>query len=384
MTVLLLIIIYLAFISLGLPDSLLGSAWPIMHQDLSMPLSSAGGLSMIISGGTIISSVCSGTIIKRFGTGNVTVVSVLMTALALIGFAWFPSFAWLCVAAIPLGLGAGSVDVALNNFVAVHYKARHMSWLHCFWGLGATAGPMILSFFIARNGAWRSGYLTIAIVQFFLVLILLVSLPLWKKTETIAQEEQAEEQTRTKQNVFRIRGVKFALVTFFCYCAVEMTTGLWGSSYLVQQKAMSAELAAKGASLFFLGITIGRFAAGFATAKISSKALIRIGQLGCALGAVCLVLPLPSLFSLVGLGLLGCGCAPIFPSMLHETPARFGKESSQTIIGLEMAFAYMGTLLIPPGFGVMSSQIGLAIFPFFLMVFIAVMAMSSERIYRSK
>lgn len=380
MITLILIIIYLAFISLGLPDSLLGSAWPVMQTDLSVGFSSAGIISMIISGGTIISSLLSGKLINRFGTGKVTFVSVTMTAIALLGFSAAPSFIWLCIMSIPLGLGAGSVDAALNNFVALHYKAKHMSWLHCFWGIGATSGPIIMSLFIAKNSGWRKGYFTISLIQFSLVFLLFITLPLWKRFEKNDEDASVDEEKNTEKiSPLKIPGVKLALVSFVCYCAAEATAGLWGSSYLVN-KGLSPDDAAIGISLFYGGITLGRFLSGFLTMKLNNCMLIRLGQVICIIGAVCLLLPLPTYFSLVGLILVGLGCAPIYPCMLHETPTRFGTSASQSIMGLQMAFAYMGSTFMPPILGFIASKTSIMIFPYFLLCYMLIMLIGSEKI----
>jgi len=382
MLTLLLIIIYLAFISLGLPDSLLGSAWPAMQPDLGVGLSSAGVIFMIISFGTIISSLFSGRLIKRFGTGKLTFVSVTMTAAALLGFSVSPSFIWLCIMAVPLGLGGGAVDASLNNFVALHYKAKHMSWLHCFWGVGATIGPIIMSLFISKNNQWKKGYATIAIIQFCLVFILLITLPLWKKVEKKYDKESGEEKSTKNINVFKIPGVKLALVSFVFYCATESTAGLWGSSYLVNYKGLPPGKAARWISLFYGGITIGRLLSGFLTMKFNNKILIRLGQVMCIIGAVCLILPLPIYFSMIGLILVGLGCAPIYPCMLHETPKRFGKASSQSIMGIQMGFAYMGSMFMPPILGYIASKTSISIFPYFLLCCMLIMLLGSEKINR--
>jgi len=379
MITLLLIIIYLAFISLGLPDSLLGAAWPVMQSDLSVEASSAGIISMLICGGTIISSLFSAKLINRFGTGKITFISVTMTAFALLGFSISHSFILLCIIAIPLGLGAGSVDAALNNFVALHYKAKHMSWLHCFWGIGATSGPIIMSLFLANKSGWQKGYLTISIIQFSLVLVLLISLPLWKQLEKGDNTSSANEEKFTEKiNPLKIPGVKLALISFVCYCATESTAGLWGSSYLVNYKGLSADAAARGISLFYGGITLGRFLAGFLTMKFNNRILIRSGQILCIIGAVLLLLP--TYFSLIGLILIGLGCAPIYPAMLHETPNRFGKTASQAIMGMQMAFAYVGSTFMPPTLGFLASKTSIMIFPFFLLLCILVMLIGSEKI----
>ncbi|WP_066303773.1 sugar MFS transporter [Bacillus sp. FJAT-29814] len=385
MTTILLIIIYLAFISLGLPDSLLGAAWPVMQTDLGAPLETAGLLFMTIAGGTILSSLVSGKVLKRFGTGKVTVVSVFMTTAALLGFHFAPSVGWFIVCAIPLGLGAGAVDAGLNDYVSIHYKAHHMSWLHCFWGVGATLGPIIMAQFMSGQDAWRSGYFSIAGIQFGLVIILLATLPLWNrvaKNNSITVESEVETSIIVDENVkpIKIKGVKLALASFLFYCGVEATMGLWGSSFLVNIKGLSAATAAQWVSFYYAGITIGRFVTGFITFKTTNRTLIRGGQMLALTGAIILFLPLPATFSLVGFIIVGLGLAPIFPCMLHETPARFGKKHSQTIMGYQMAVAYTGTTFLPPLLGFIASRSTIGIFPICMVMFVAVMLLSSEKL----
>ncbi|MFF2448814.1 MFS transporter [Neobacillus sp. NPDC058068] len=390
MATLLLVIIYLAFISLGLPDSLLGVAWPVMQSDIGAPLETAGFLFMTIAGGTIISSLASGKVLRRFGTSKVTFVSVLMTAGALLGFHFAPSIVWLFVCAIPLGLGAGAIDAGLNDYVATHYKAHHMSWLHCFWGVGATLGPIIMAQFISGQNSWRNGYFAISGIQLALAIILFFTLPLWNKvknnsnitknggteeSKSISYDEEAKEI-----KPLQIKGVKLALTSFLFYCGVEATVGLWGSSYLVNVKGLHVALAAQWVSFYYAGITIGRLITGFITFKISNLTLIRMGQIIALLGAVLLFLPLPSIFSLVGFIMTGLGLAPIFPCMLHETPTRFGKEHSQTIMGYQMALAYTGSTFLPPLLGFIATHSTIGIFPLCIVVFVAVMLLSSEKL----
>jgi fucose permease len=381
-----LVIIYLAFISLGLPDSLLGVSWALMQPEFGAPLETAGLLFMTIAGGTIISSFVSGAVLNRFGTGIVTFVSVLMTAGALLGFHFAPSLFWLFICAIPLGLGAGAVDTGINNYVASHYKAHHMSWLHCFWGVGATLGPVIMAQYISGQHSWRSGYLAIAGLQFVLVVILFFTLPLWKKVAENNNSNQNNEQENAnsavteKQKPLQIRGVKYALLSFLFYCGAEATMGLWGSSFLVNVKDLSVEVAAKWVSLYYAGITIGRFITGFITLKIDNRTLIRMGQIIALVGAALLFLPLPSAFSLVGFIMVGLGLAPIFPCMLHETPTRFGQEHSQTIMGYQMAIAYTGSTFLPPLLGFVAAHSTIGIFPFVIASFIAIMFLGSERL----
>ena len=381
MLTVLLIIIYIAFISLGLPDAILGSAWPMIHRDLGVPISYAGVVTMIAAGGTIVSSLFSGKFIRKFGTGKVTAFSVFLTAAALLGIYFSPSFIWICLLGIPLGVGAGAVDSALNNFVALHYEAKHMNWLHCFWGIGATSGPFIMSMYLLKENGWRMGYATIGIIQAVLVVCLFISLPLWRRFEFKSDEDERSQNQEVKvSTLIKLPGAKPALIAFFCYCAAELTTGLWASSFLVIDNGLSAELAAKWVSLYYLGITVGRFLAGFIAMKLNNKQMIRMGQIICIVGALLLIFPVFKNIQLVGLILIGLGCAPIYPAMLHETPNRFGKELSQGIMGIQMATAYVGSTFVPPIFGALSQISGFSILPYFLLILIVVMLVSSERV----
>jgi len=383
MATLLLVVIYLGFISLGLPDTLLGVTWPLMHPDFGLPLEAAGIASMTIAGGTIVSSLASGWVLKRVGTGKVALVSTAMTAGALLGISFAPSFIWFLVLAVPLGLGAGSIDAGLNHYVATHYRSHHMSWLHCFWGVGATIGPNIMARYIAVQHSWRQGYLVVSLIQFSLVAVLLISLPLWKKVDHSATRPPETAQSAAPQcavsRPLRIKGVKAALLTFLFYCGIEGTVGLWGSTYLIGARGLSADVAARWVSLFFGGITLGRFITGFITFKVSNPMLIRAGQLTALSGALLLLLPLPSAFSLVGLILLGLGCAPVFPCMIQETPVRFGAANAASIIGFQMAFAYSSTFL-PPLLGVLIARTDVHIFPYFVLAYIGVTLIGAERI----
>jgi len=370
LTLLLLVIIYISFISLGLPDALLGSAWPSMYHLLNVPLHYAGFISMIAAAGTVVSSVFSAKVVRRFGTGMVTAVSVLMTAAALTGFSLSHSFWYLCLCAIPLGLGAGSVDAALNNYVALHFKARHMSWLHCFWGIGASLGPIIMAAFLMRQQPWNSGYRIIAIVQFCLVLLLFISLPLWKNSRTAGGPARHGSLKITQ--IVRITGVKPALTAFFCYCSIEIIAGLWGASYLVMERGIPAETAAQWISLYYIGITAGRFVSGFVTMKLNNRQMIRLGHaiIGCGIAA--LVLPLGNSVLLPGFFMIGLGCAPIYPSMLHETPKNFGENNSQSIMGIQMGSAYIGMTIMPPIFGRLAAHLSFAIFPVFIAIILVI------------
>ena len=375
----LLAIIYIAFISLGLPDALLGSAWPSMHGALNVPVSYAGIVSMIISAGTIISSLFSDKMNSKLGTGKVTAVSVGLTAVSLLGFSVSKSFLMLCVIAFPYGLGAGAVDAALNNYVALHYKARHMSWLHCMWGVGATIGPYIMGACLTGGFKWNSGYQIIGILQVALTVILIISLPLWRRSNEAAQEGAAQNKMGMGK-LLRLPGVKEVLTAFFCYCAVEQTAGLWGASYMVMERGLSPQSAAKWASLFYLGITIGRFICGFISMKMSDKAMIRLGQGMIIAGILLLIFPLGNLIMCIGLVVVGLGCAPIYPSIIHETPTNFGAGLSQALIGMQMAFAYVGTTVMPPLFGALAGKMGIWLYPFYLLIITLLMIWMVEKL----
>ncbi|KOP68677.1 MFS transporter [Bacillus sp. FJAT-18019] len=388
-----LIIIYLAFISLGIPDSLLGVAWPAMQPDIGAAFESAGLLSMVVTGGTIVSSLVSGRVIERFGTGIVTLASCVLTASALLGFSFAPSLFWLILLAIPLGLGAGAVDTGLNHYVANHYKAHHMSWLHCFWGVGATLGPIIMSTSMGTNHAWREGYYTVSMLQFALVFILLLTLPLWRivarqhQPQTMFEAQTGNKFTNSSEALvpkndkpLQIRGVKVTLLTFMFYCGVEATVGLWGASFLVGTRNLPPETAAMWVSMYYGGITLGRFITGFVTLKFNNRTLIRAGQITAIAGVVLLLLPLNPYLSLIGLIVIGLGLAPIFPCLLHETPARFGKDHSSRIMGYQMAVAYTGTTILPPLFGIVAAQISIGLFPIVILLFALIMLLSSEKV----
>jgi len=377
---LLLAIIYVAFISLGLPDSLLGSAWPILHAELGVPLSFAGIVTMVISGGTILSSLLSDALTRRFGAGRVTAVSVGLTAAALFGFSVSNEFWMLCLWAVPYGLGAGAIDAALNNYVAVHYAARHMSWLHAMWGVGVTISPYIMSACLVGGRGWQSGYRTVSIIQIVLTVFLFLSLPLWKKGQ--GTEEKADVKPRAK-NVFYIPGVPAVLCCFFGYCALESTAGLWASSYLVLARGIQETTAARFAALFYIGITVGRFVSGFVADKLGDRALIRIGLTVIAVGILLVALPLGvDWIALGGLIIIGFGCAPIYPAVIHSTPHNFGEENSQRIVGIQMASAYFGSTFMPPIFGALTEVLPIAVYPFYLAVFALLMIAMSEWLNR--
>lgn len=382
MSTLLLAFIYIGFVSLGLPDALLGASWPVMQSELGVPYGYAGLASIVISSGTILSSIFSNRVLKRIGTGLVTALSVALTALALLGFSLAPSFWWIILAAVPLGLGAGAIDAGLNAYVAAHYESRHMSWLHSCWGVGALSGPFLLSGLLAHDSSWRGAYLVIAIFQVVLAVLLVAALPLWGKVrpriESLGDERHADVPHQALFSPLKIKGVKLALTSFFFYCAIESTIGLWGGSFLFKSKGLASSEAATWVAFFYVSITAGRFLTGFVTYHLSNRNLIRGGALAILAGVLLMLLPLPQPFALAGLLVVGLGCAPIFPCMLHETPARFGAANAPAIMGFQMAGAYIGTTLLPPLFGLIASATSLALLPVFLAGYALVLIASTE------
>ena len=385
---LLLSVIYLAFISLGLPDALLGSAWPSMYPAFHVPVSYAGIISMIIAAGTVISSLQSDRLTKKLGTGKITAISVATTAVALFGFSVSHSFIALCLWAVPYGLGGGSVDAALNNYVALHYESRHMSWLHCMWGVGASIGPYIMGYALSNKQEWSMGYRYISIFQIGLTAILIISLPLWKqfhKKEHVGQSASGSGNTLpvlTLKQIFQIPGAREILFAFFCYSAVEQTSSLWASSYLVLHLGYSSEKAAGFASLFFIGITVGRGISGFITFKLNDSQMIHLGEGIILLGVLAMLLPLGKTVALAGLILIGLGCAPIYPSIIHATPSNFGEKNSQAIIGIQMASDYVGSTFMPPLFGLIANHISVGLLPVYVLFFLILMFFMLEKTFK--
>jgi fucose permease len=379
---LLLIVIYLSFISLGLPDSLLGPAWPTMYKSFSVPVQYAGIISMIVAGGTVISSLFSARLIRRIGVASVTMCSVLLTALALLGFSYSNHFIFLCLLAIPLGLGAGCVDAALNNYVALHYEARHMNWLHCFWGVGAAIGPMIMSAYLSAGKSWSLGYKTVGLIQAGLAIILLFSASLWIGNKTSSNTVEKNHEPVSFPELLKLPGFKQVLLVFFCYCTIEATFGLWGASFLVFTRDYSPEAAARLVSFFYIGITLGRFLSGFITLRLSNQQLVYAGQSVLAAGLIILILPFQS-STLAAFFLVGLGCAPVFPALLHETPENFGIKYSQAIMGIQMASAYIGITLMPFLFGQLASFAGYSSFIWFIGV-VLVIKIFANRVLNAK
>lgn len=381
MASLLLAVIYLAFISLGLPDSLLGAGWPVMHGFFGVPLAYAGFVSMIIHAGTVTSSLLSERLTGKLGARYVTLFSVLLTALALLGFSTAGRFWMLCLWAVPYGLGAGSIDAALNNYVALHYTSRHMSWLHCFWGVGTIVSPYVMSLALTR-ATWQTGYRTVGLIQLAIAAVLLLTLPLWRVHQG-AETARGGRRILGLRGALRIRGVPQLLLGFCGYCALESTCMLWTASYLMATRGVSAERAAAFASLFFIGITAGRFLAGFISNRLGDRAMIRLGAGVLFLGVLLLLIPgLPEAAALTGCVIIGLGCAPVYPSIIHATPDNFGPENSQAIIGVQMASAYVGSTFAPPLFGFLSARLGLWLLPVYVGCFAVMMLCMAERAFR--
>ncbi len=376
---LLLVLIYIAFISLGLPDSLLGSGWTVMHAEMNVPIPYMGIVSMIISGGTIVSSLLSDKLTRKLSTKIVTVGSVFLTVIALFGFSVSTSFWMLIAFAIPYGLGAGAIDAALNNYVALHYSSKSMSWLHCFWGVGTIVSPFIMSYALTYS-VWNTGYRIVGFLQLGIALLLLLTLPVWKvNKDTSAYQGKSIGLIKA----LKIKGVPFLLVGFFAYCAAEATTMNWASTYFSTVKNMPAEQAARLASLFYIGITVGRFLCGFITDKLGDKKMIELGTGVLLCGVVLLFIPTGYIIvSQIGFIIIGLGCAPIYPCIIHSTPSNFGEENSGAIIGIQMASAYVGSTFIPPLFGLLGGILGYKIMPIYILAFFVLMIVMVEMTFK--
>lgn len=382
MVTLLLAFIYLAFISLGLPDSLLGAAWPILHGQLNVPISYMGMVTMTISLSTITASLFSERLTKTFGTWKVTTVSIFLTAVALIGFSTSSRFWMLILWAIPYGLGGGAIDAALNNYVAIHYNSRHMSWLHCFWGVGTILSPYIMGYCLT-NASYHTGYQSVAALQGVIGILLLCSFPLWRTSPKL-DNAQKEEKILGVRGVLRIKGAKLWLFGFLFYCAAESTVMHWASSYLVKARLFPEGQAASLAAMFFIGMTAGRFLSGFVADRVGDKGMIRIGTAIAFSGVVCLLLPVQSnVLPVAGLILMGLGCAPVYPCIMHATPNVFGEDKTQAIIGIQMGFAYMGSMLLSPFFGVLGQFVGMWLLPFYFGAATIAMILLLERTYKA-
>lgn len=380
---LLLAIIYLAAISLGLPDSLLGSAWPTIQTELNAPLSGASLIYMIVTCGTITSSLMSERLTHRFGAGKVTAVSIGITAFAIFGNSISSEFWHLCVFAIPYGLGAGSIDAALNNYVATHYSSRYMSWFHALWGVGTIIGPYIFGYTLSIGQTWNDGYRWTSVIQTAIAVVVFLSLPLWKKQiSSDASPEEDMGKPMTLKQTLRLPGAKEIFIAFFCYGALEQTAALWASSYMVLQCGIDTVRAAKYASMFYIGITIGRFISGFLTIRFTDRQMIRLGMALAGCGVAAIFIPLGIGSALPGMILIGLGCAPIFPCIIHSTPDIFGADKSQAMIGVQMAACYFGIFTMPPLFGVIANYISVSLYPFYLAAILVLMIVMYEKLTR--
>ena len=376
----LLAIIYLCFVSLGLPDSLLGASWPTIHQDFNVPLSFAGIVSVTSCVCTIISSLLSDRLTKKFSPGLVTVASIALSAIGLLGYSLSNNFFLLVLFAIPYGLGAGGVDASLNNYVALHYESKHMSWLHAMWGLGTVISPYIMGYALTRGEGWNQGYFIVSIIQFCICFIVFLTISKWHKNNN---DTQTNDKVLSLKEIFNIRGAAPCFITFFCYCALETTAMLWASSYLVEVRGLSEEVAAMLASLFCIGITVGRIINGFLTMKLKDKTLIKLGIAVLMVSVILLFIP-NTITTIIAFILIGLGCAPIYPSIIKSTPRLFGEENSQAMIGVQMAFAYIGVLLMPPLFGVISGVLSLKILPVYLLTILILMIIMNEITNKSR
>ncbi len=375
MSSLLIAVIYLAFISLGLPDSLLGSAWPVMHADIGASVSSAGIVTMIISAGTIVSALSTNKLVSVMGTPVVTAISVLLTAAAILAFSFASAFWQLCVFAVPYGLGAGAIDTSLNNFVAKHLSSRHMSWLHCCWGIGAMTGPYVMGYALTGAGGWHGGYRIIAAVQFVLTLVMFISVPRWRKAENGASVgEDEREEALSPLRTFRLKGAVFAFIAAMLYFAIEQLPIVWASTYFTEVWSLDADTAAFLASLFYIGITAGRGASGFVSGRAGDKLMIRTGIIAVLVGAALIAFAAfvgAFALSVIGFLLVGLGCAPVFPSLLHSVPGNFGKKYSGSVIGVTMAFSYTGMIFTPVLFGKLAELTTIELLPFGVMLLAA-------------
>ena len=378
MATLLLIVIYIAFIGLGIPDSLFGAAWPAIYGEFNLPVSYANFVTLTTSLCTFISSLISARVINRFGTDKVTAVSTALTAVAIFTMSFSGNYFFMPLLAIPLGLGAGAIDSGLNNYVALHYNAMQMNFLHCFYGMGVSLSPYLLSFALSGAGGWRAGYRTVAIIQMIISVIVIVTLPIWKKSghaENDAKEELPK--TLSAKEIFAVKGLFKVWMMFFTACAIEFCCGIWGSTFLVEYKGVDPALASKIMTLYYIGIAVGRFLSGVLSVKISAKGLVVLGQGVIAAAVVFLFLPFSPAFSAIGLFLAGLGVSPIYPNLMHLTPQFFGRSVSQSVMGTQMAAACLGIMLTPALFGLLAQYIGLGVFPIYILVIFALLVFAT-------
>lgn len=383
MATVLMVIIFISYISLGIPDSLFGAAWPAIYGEMSLPVSYANFITVIHATGTIVSSLTSAVVIKKLGTAKVTFLSALMTSFALLGFSLSDNMLWLCLSAIPLGLGAGSIDTALNNYVAINYDATQMSFLHTSYGVGVTISPYLMSLAIG-DGNWRDGYRTMFFIQISIALLVLVTLPVWKKVKEQKTEEEVQQKTISIPKALKIKRVKPTLMMFIFSVAIEAICLVYGSTYLVEARGVTEEQGAECITFYFLGMTLGRLLSGFLSKKLSSKHIIIIGESVTFIAITLLLLPLNMTVATIGLFMIGLGNGPLFPNLTHLMPVHFGKELSQSLIGLQMAVSSVSVLLSPILFGQIAEHLGAELFPTVLMVMLVITAISTVKVFYTK
>ena len=368
----LLVVIYVAFIGLGVPDSLIGSAWPAVHAELGIPVETVSFITFIISGCTVLSSMFSAKILNRIGTSKVTAFSTAMTAVALLGFSFAKSFRIMIPLAVTLGLGAGAIDSGLNNYVALHFKASHMNFLHCFYGVGVSLSPYLMSVALTDTD-WRGGYRYAFYVQIAIAILLVISIPLWKKSSSDSQAEDENTSSLSLLRMAKMPEVRKVWVIMLATNAIEYACGVWGSTYLVEEKGFSPEHGALGLTVYYVGMSIGRFASGLISDKVRTWKRIGIGCAILAPAIAVMLLPLHGAVTVAGLFLVGLGNGSIYPNMIHLTPHNFGKEMSQSVMGSQIAFAYIGVMLAPPAVSLLSGIFGIGIYPVLLAVLYSVM-----------
>lgn len=374
-----LIVIYIVFISLGLPDSLFGVAWPVVHTEFGISEGFASVYSIIIGVCTGGVSFVSGKLIRKFGTSKVTLVSILVTAVGLVAISFAPNIAVMMISSVIMGYGAGAIDTGLNNFVSLHYKAHHMNWLHCFWGVGVTVSPLIMSVFLGGGGTeWRKGYRVVALLQLLIALLVFFSLKKWRSIEKAEKEEaSSEEASAGLFDIMKIRGVLTGILSLGAYCSMEFLLGTWGASYAVNVFAVSPDVAAKWVSLYYGGIMVGRVISGFLSMKFNDKSLIRGGIAVAFIGIIIFALPLGTA-SLFGFFLIGMGFGPVFPSVLHSVPERFGTKYSADITGYHMGGAYAIGFGVQLLYGFAATKISFVITPFVLIVLCVALVIFNE------
>jgi len=385
MATLLLIIIYLAFIGLGLPDSLFGTAWPAIYTELNLPLSYGSAITITCSLCTTLSSLFSVHLIRKFGTNKVTAFCTALTAIALFGFSFADSFLMLCLLSIPLGLGAGAIDNGLNAYVSLHYSATQMSFLHSCYGVGVTISPYILSQIISGDAGWRGGYRIAFFIQLFITLVTFLSIPVWGK---IHGKPEAKEERKPKVLSFKellaLPGIKAVWCIFLCSCTIEFICGAWGSTFLVEYKGLPIDKAAGMVVFYYLGMTLGRFFSGILATRLSCWQIIKIGECVIAAAVLVLLLPLPTIFAAVGLFLVGLGNGPLYPNFSYLTPSNFGEENAEAVMGTEQVCAYIGCTGVPAVFGILAQVFGLWLFPVFLLVFFVPLVIATTSIMKTK